>query len=158
MGCRFAGGYIGEDFADHGFPIREEKMIFFFVQRQPISPHPQPHSLWEREDGEFEGHRGLAFEGDNAVSGRQADERRNGAVRRIEGIGGARFRVADRPLNGVVADRGGRFLYGVSEPEGEVWAYALDATGMPSLVEKCLKAAIDGRLSPFSRALMNAFV
>jgi 6-phosphogluconolactonase (cycloisomerase 2 family) len=53
----------------------------------------------------------------------------------VSGVGGSRFRVADRQWNRVVADPGGRFLFATVEQPGEIWVYALDAaTGMPSLL------------------------
>ena len=77
----------------------------------------------------------------------------------VSGVGGSRFRVADRQWNRVVADPGGRFLFATVEEPGEIWVYALDAvTGMPSLLSgspftprapHALHAAVIAPLSPY---------
>ena len=53
----------------------------------------------------------------------------------ISGVGGSRFRIADRQWDRVIADPAGRLLFATVEQPGEIWVYALDAaTGLPSLV------------------------
>jgi 6-phosphogluconolactonase (cycloisomerase 2 family) len=53
----------------------------------------------------------------------------------IAGVSGARFRIADREWERVVADPAGRFLFAIVGDPGEIWVYALDAdTGAPDLV------------------------
>ena len=83
----FAGRYIGEYLADHWLPIGDQNTVFHSRQRHPTCPHPRPLSQWERGvfyrhiaaiRDEFQRHGGLAFEGDEAVFGKQSHNRCNG--------------------------------------------------------------------------------